>query len=317
MLSIGNMASSRAVAWVLSMAVHHGFANDMAECVEDFATNMLQLEQARVALHEDECGHLLVDRCDPQANYYCSNNCRFHSHRADCYRPVEDVMAEHPGVDGYCWFNGTAGWLMYAGPDPNFEAEAVNGILVLRDPSYKGLNTGKLITFRNFEGVANLTTYADCSHYIYDDLYAYSLGFLQGQGLDPAWMKNSSLWMALSKNKCDEIQATYNFSKEELVLADWLDWNPVIAVMTMCTTDDYLYPGSSNPEINKMAGWRNIRDCRPVTHRDFAKHHYVPLLPSASLRQLSGYLVTLWTQTLGARSNVFSVIATALQTWRT
>ena len=65
-----------------------------------------QLGQAHI--ERQECGHLYVERCDPQANFPCSNNCRLHTHREDCYRPIPDVMAEHPGEDGYCYFNGAS-----------------------------------------------------------------------------------------------------------------------------------------------------------------------------------------------------------------
>ena len=56
---------------------------------------------------------------------------------------------------------------------------------------------GPLITF-NFEGQV-ITSYMDAPHYSYDDLYGYSLGFLQGQGLDAELMKNASGWIAISR----------------------------------------------------------------------------------------------------------------------
>ena len=258
--------------WFL-VGVSH--AADDADCVEGFSNNMLQLGPAQIHAKEHFCGHLLVDRCDPQAYVWCNNNCRLHTHGPDCHRPLPDVMAENPGIDGYCYFNATAGWLVYEGPTSDFEAHAARTIQLFRDSSYKGLNTGTITTYNNFEGSGNLTTHADSLNYYFDDLYGYSLGFLQGQGLHSGWMRNSSFWVSLSKRKCDEIQASYQFSKEELVLADWLDNFAVISIKTMCSTDDYLCPGSPNPEVNRMAGWRNRADCRPVTHREFAKHFYV------------------------------------------
>ena len=42
------------------------------------------------------------NECDPSANFACSNNCAVHTHGQDCYRPVPQVMADHPGEDGYC-----------------------------------------------------------------------------------------------------------------------------------------------------------------------------------------------------------------------
>ena len=30
---------------------------------------------------------------------------RYHSHGDECARPIPDVMAEHPGMDGFCYFS--------------------------------------------------------------------------------------------------------------------------------------------------------------------------------------------------------------------
>ena len=254
-------------------------AEGATECNEERATNMLQLEFTRMKTRDEVCGHLLVEECDPEAYYTCSNNCRFHSNGRDCFRPLPDILAEHADptgaeFDGYCYFNWTANWLTYNGAILDFEQAAIESILNLRDSSYSGLSSGPLITYR-FEGVENLTTHLDMDHYLYDDLYAYSLGFLQGQGLEPAWMKNTSLWVALSKQRCEEIQAKYNFTKDELILSEWLDRNIVLAVMTGCSTEwPHPWNGSANPAINEMAGWRSSTDCKPVTHREYAKHYY-------------------------------------------
>ena len=43
-----------------------------------------------------------------------------------------------------------------------------------------GLDSGPEVTYR-FEG-ETIFSHMDLMHYIYDDLYAYSLGALQGQG---------------------------------------------------------------------------------------------------------------------------------------
>mmetsp|Transcript_9265 Transcript_9265/g.17052 ORF Transcript_9265/g.17052 Transcript_9265/m.17052 type:complete len:310 (+) Transcript_9265:34-963(+) len=260
---------------ILSLwGLQHAFANDdEAVCTEASATSMLQLATRMEA--SEQCGHLTVQHCDPQSKFMCSNNCRIHTHSADCYRPLPEVLAEHPGVDGYCYFNATSFYVIYSGPSPAFEEEAAEGILGVRGPLYKGLNTGPLITYE-FEGVENLTTFVDSSHYSYDDLYAFSLGFLQGQGLDPVWMKNTSLWISLSEKKCNAIKAKYNFTPTELVLADWLNNNSVLSAKTMCSAG--LSWHNHDTEVARQAGWRSREDCQPVTARDFAKHHYVKCL---------------------------------------
>ena len=181
----------------------------------------------------DRCGRLLEERCDPSANFPCSNNCPIHTHGADCYRSIPEVMAEHPGVDGYCYFNATAFWLIYPGQMTMVEA-ANDAIKSIRGADYQGDSRGMPIHYRLVgDGESEeITSHMDSSHYLYDDLYGYSLGFLQGQGLPTQEMFNSTSWTARSQEMCARIQRTYQFSKEELVLADALDGNQALAAWT-------------------------------------------------------------------------------------
>ena len=81
------------------------------ECLES-DVQMLQLGTSMSDSHSKiqsakslkNCGHIIGNQqeCDPSANFLCSNNCKIHTHGDDCYRPVPEVMAEHPGEDGYC-----------------------------------------------------------------------------------------------------------------------------------------------------------------------------------------------------------------------
>ncbi|CAE7205645.1 unnamed protein product [Symbiodinium sp. CCMP2456] len=275
------MASLLAMfCWLGLFGGLHGLANDFgAGCADGPAMTLLQLEHVvkSVTGRDEECGHLHPDVCDPQANWYCSNNCRFHTHREDCYRPIPDVMAEHPDVDGFCYFNASGYWIVYRGPQQDFGKIVVDSILALRSSSYTGLSAGRLITYR-FEGLS-LTTHLDDVNYLYDDLYGYALGFLQGQGLEPNWIQNRSLWMELSRQKCAELQATYRFAKEELILADALDFNAVLDMMASCSAQiPHFKHGSSDRELEEVAGWHSPTNCRSVTRRDFAKHHYVKCL---------------------------------------
>ena len=103
-----------------------GSASSEHDCLEGLChVQMLQLDSrmSSSSQHSDldttqgrkktltNCGHIIGDMCDPRANYVCSNNCPIHSHGKDCYRPVPEVMAEHPGEDGYCYFNWTGFWV--------------------------------------------------------------------------------------------------------------------------------------------------------------------------------------------------------------
>lgn len=242
-------------------------------CASDISTSMLQFTMA--LKDNPECGRLIQDECDLHANFPCSNNCPIHTHGKDCYRPVPEVMAEHPDVDGYCYFNATSFWVAYTGPSVSMADAAADAIGNLQSFGYRGLNGGQLVTYK-FEGQM-ITTYLDADHYLYDDLYGYSLGFLQGQGLNSSWMQDSALWTKTSEQKCNEIQNLYHFTKDELVLADWLDFNQVISVMTACSAG-MVAPGSSDQSVLDMANWRSSEDCQPVTRKDFAKHHYVKCL---------------------------------------
>ncbi|CAE7301982.1 unnamed protein product [Symbiodinium sp. CCMP2592] len=253
--------------WAIAGSCGQTADSDM--CSSHAQISMLQLGSVLTQQPQNQCGYLLIDACDPRANYRCSNNCRIHSHGADCFRSVVDVMNEHPGTDGYCWFNATAFWVIYAGPVPHFEEEAVSGVLGLREPDYKGLNQGPLLTYY-FEGQV-ITSYMDSAHYSFDDLYGYALGFLQGQGLDPTWMKDPSRWISLSQQACDRIQQSYNFSNEELVLADWLDFNQILASMAFCSAG-VIYNITDQSLLTNSPG---SSSCRNITRRDMAKHHYV------------------------------------------
>lgn len=220
------------------------------------------------------CGHLIGNECDPSANFICSNNCAIHTHGQDCYRPVPQVMAEHPGEDGYCYFNFTGFWVTPVADDPDFEKYAVQGILGLRTPEYRGFKTGPVLTY-HFEGKV-VTTQMDASHYSFDDLYGYSLGYLQGQGLE-AWMiQDSSSWISIVEQRCKEIQHTYNFQDEELVLADWLDDNQVLATQVMCAAN--MSAIGMRSDVTEKAQYHGPQDCKAVTARDFAKHHYIKCL---------------------------------------
>lgn len=278
------MAARSTVAVFLSLALVLG-----DDCLEDQNVQMLQLDTSiDEKKHHSEksrsrkthrkslqnCGHLIGNECDPSANFDCSNNCAVHTHGQDCYRPVPQVMADHPGEDGYCYFNYTGFWVTPVGDDPDFEEYAVRGILGLRNAAfsnYRGFKTGPVLTY-HFEGKV-ITTQMDASHYSFDDLYGYSLGYLQGQGLE-AWMiQDSQGWISIVEQRCKEIQHTYNFQDDELLLADWLDDNQVLATQVGCAANMSVVGQRS--DVLEKAKYHSSQNCQPITARDFAKHHYI------------------------------------------
>ena len=270
-------------ASVLLIALHcAGELSESDECLES-DVQMLQLGTSMSDSHSKiqsakslkNCGHIVNhQQCDPSANFICSNNCKIHTHGYDCYRPVPEVMAEHPGEDGYCYFNYTGFWVSPLDDDPDFEQSAINGILGLRDPFYEGFHTGPMLTY-HFDGKI-ITTQMDASHYSFDDLYGYSLGYLQGQGLDAKLVKNNSNWISIVEHRCKAIQAKYQFRDEEMVLADWLDDNQVIATKTLCSAN--VSVAGMRKDVLEKANWKSVTDCEPITAREMAKHHYMKCL---------------------------------------
>ena len=115
-------------------------------------------------------------------------------------------------------------------------------------------------------------------HYVYDDVYAYSLGFLQGQGIDVTLMDNSSAWEALSREKCDRIQAKYNFTREDMILNEVLDMNMPILAMSYCAANIELPSFLQVPYVTEKSNYTSKLDCSPVTSREFARHHYMKCL---------------------------------------
>lgn len=196
-----------------------------------------------------------------------------HSNRADFSRSIVEVMQEHPGEDGFCYFNASAFYILWMGDVLDYDDFAKQGVLGLRTPDYKGLNTGPLVTF-NWEG-ESVSTYADLDHYLYDDLYAFSLGFLQNQGLDTSKMSDPQAWQDVSKHQCEQIQAKYNFSDDELVFNDLLDSNLRMFAQCYCAAGVELPLAMRTPYVTEKAGYNSPTDRKPITNREFARHHYM------------------------------------------
>lgn len=223
------------------------------------------------------CGHLISGSEGDPATFF-NNNCKYHIHGDECKRPIPDVMAEHPDMDGYCYFSEVAMYINYSPPsdDPNqFVTGPLAGCISLRS-EYKGLNTGPLVTY-HFNG-KDIKTRIDSENYIYDDLYGYSLGLLQGQGRTVEQLRNPAVWEELAKVKCQELQDTYNFKHEELILEDILDMNMPLMAMSHCSAAFALPVSLRFPYVTDKAKYHSITDCQSVTSREFARHHYMKCL---------------------------------------
>ena len=51
-------------------------------------------------------------------------------------------MAEHPGEDGFCYFNYTGFWVDPLGDNPDYVQSASHAILAIRGSYYEGFKKG-------------------------------------------------------------------------------------------------------------------------------------------------------------------------------
>lgn len=256
---------------------------EMEHCEDSSSsTFFLQTQQMLRQRTSTECGYL-VNGSLGDALTFNNNNCKYHIHGNDCHRPIPDVMAEHPGVDGFCYFNAVAMYIYYSPPssDPDqYVKSAWSGVTGLRlTGAYHGLNSGPSVVY-HFEG-KEIHDHIDVEHYIYDDIYGYSLGVLQGQGRTLEQLRNPAVWEELTRENCKEIQDTYQFTKDELVLEDILDMNMPILAMSHCAGGLALpFPMSSVSYVTEKAEYVSPSDCKAITPKEFARHHYMKCLLS-------------------------------------
>eukprot|EP00435_Cladocopium_sp_Y103_P061761 s779_g23.t1 len=249
-------------------------------CDQDLSMSFLQKQHAlEIRTERTECGYLINGSLGDVATFF-NNNCKYHSHGDECSRPIPDVMAEHPGMDGFCYFSDVAMYIQYSPPsnDPRARIkDAFGGAIGLRGPGYKGLNTGPMVTYHH-NGKA-IISHMDSENYVYDDLYGYSLGLLQGQGRTVEQLKDPAVWDELARAKCEELQKIHQFTHDELVLGDILDMNMPLMAMSHCTAGWEMNAGLRNsPYVTEKAQYHNSTDCKKVTDREYARHHYMKCL---------------------------------------
>jgi len=256
-----------------------GHTTEESHAVDRIAdeTSLIQIRQqkmtTRTAMGKAECGYLIGDVAGDPDTFY-NNNRKYHSRGAEFSRSIIDVMAEHPGEDGCCYFNASANFMApIEAEEPDYVHLAGSSILRQRAPEYAGLNTGPRVTF-HIEGETP-TSHIDSPDYAYDDLYGYSLGYLQGQGLDTSKITNATAWEALAAESCAKIQQKYNFTKDELILNDLLDANMPIYAMSYCSAGLELDETMKVPYVTEKSEYHSAQDCKQMTHREFARHHYL------------------------------------------
>eukprot|EP00416_Gambierdiscus_australes_P022770 CAMPEP_0171060226 /NCGR_PEP_ID=MMETSP0766_2-20121228/3698_1 /TAXON_ID=439317 /ORGANISM="Gambierdiscus australes, Strain CAWD 149" /LENGTH=293 /DNA_ID=CAMNT_0011515779 /DNA_START=63 /DNA_END=941 /DNA_ORIENTATION=- len=158
-------------------------------------------------------------------------------HSEDLYRYIPDVLAEHPGVDGFCYFEKHAPWFSYVGPVEDYEQWGRNGVLGMRSnpvmcPNFPGVGKGPL-TQMHYEGV-DFWSHVDCIHQFGDDVYCHALGWLKNQRLDASLMANATAWRQLAEQECQHMNETYHFAREEVTVGKHLDDQGYIYSGPMC-----------------------------------------------------------------------------------
>lgn len=152
------------------------------------------------------------------------------NHSADLYKPIPQVLAEHPGVDGYCYFEFHAPWMAYNEKTRDYVATGKNAVVYMRNnpimcPNDPGMDKGPLtdIKYLGDNGTVILHSHLDCMHMSGDDVYCHAMGWLKNQRFDDSLMSNATAWEALNEQECDRFQQTYNFSEEEITIGKHID----------------------------------------------------------------------------------------------
>jgi len=157
------------------------------------------------------------------------------NHSEDLYKPIPKVMAEHPGVDGFCYFEFHAPWMAYLGftqlENPNFLATAEASRLEMRSSELMckndlGMNKGPSMNITYLGDNGSIITlydrHVDCGHISGDVKYCHALGWL-GNQVDTALMTDPDAWRALNRQECQRLNDTYQFTNEEITVGKHID----------------------------------------------------------------------------------------------
>jgi len=155
------------------------------------------------------------------------------NHSSDLYKPIPDVLAEHPGVDGYCYFEFHAPWMTYVDDlvVDDYLVWGENARLFMRSneamcPNDPGFNNGPEVEVKYIGDDGNTITlldlHEDCLHIGGDVKYCHALGWL-GNQVDTSLMTDPEAWRALNEEECERLNQKYNFTDEEITLGKHID----------------------------------------------------------------------------------------------
>jgi hypothetical protein len=211
-------------------------------------------------------------------------------HPADTYRPIRQVLAEHPGLDGNCYYHWYANYL---GDSPDY-ADMAKGTMWQFS---QNVGSGPIATYYMPNGEV-FHSHQDniWGNYRYDDMMCQQMGWLKGQRLDKHMdkLKDREAWLKVSEEECarlpkmieggiDDNSTVYSIgymaddNQRICIAADCL-MQPLDAQCTKATIHDWvthLYPKCllGGDRINGAAGqiaWCFARAC--VTEGNAIKH---------------------------------------------
>jgi len=138
----------------------------------------------------------------------------------------------HPGVRSFCHFSNYGFWFPEVQP-PDYTVSKQETQSTSADKPSRGFLCesfgavgGPEVSLR-YDGLSFTWNHArDCID-LTDDPYCYSLGWLKGQNIDGALMKNKTAWHLLAKSECEKIQDEFQFVDEELTVGRHVESTPV------------------------------------------------------------------------------------------
>lgn len=182
-------------------------------------------------------------------------NCK-EPHTADLYRPIRQVMAEHPQLDGNCYYKWYADYL---GDPTNYADMFLSTIAQFSQNLGKGpltpyyLPNGEILT-SHWDG--------NWGNYAYDDVMCYQMGWLKGQRLDKHIddLQNREAWLNLAEQECARLPAMVEEGLDDtwtnLTIGYMEDDNGRICNAANCLTSP------------------NEDSCKKATVRDWVYHLY-------------------------------------------
>lgn len=129
------------------------------------------------------------------------------SHVGDIFTPVHQVLAAHPGVDGWCHFGFLGDWMRECGVARQKGDYAYYGKLMaagnIKENQKAKSAQGSALLKIQYEGG---TIFTDNYQNPHDDVYCHANGWLQGQGNSVDMESNYTQWAALARKQCDDLE---------------------------------------------------------------------------------------------------------------